>query len=144
MWIKLQIRCAEDLVHEMPRMLEQTQRPIRQRPTHHSRHPERSRNPSMPWNRPQVTNVGGQVLTLADAACRECDRKSQINKLLGSVRYWRLQYWPDDGRILKVALFPGPPSIEKTTCAAIACKRLRIEMLDAGVKRVPQQKVSIL
>ncbi|TMS33004.1 hypothetical protein L596_000788 [Steinernema carpocapsae] len=54
----------------MPRMLEKTQRPIRQRPTYHSRHPERSRNLSMPWNRPQATNVGGQVLTLADAACR--------------------------------------------------------------------------
>ncbi|TMS33792.1 hypothetical protein L596_001489 [Steinernema carpocapsae] len=67
-----------------------------------------------------------------------------MNKLLDWLRDWRLQYWPDDGRILKAALFSGRPGIGKTTCAAIACKRLRIEMLDAGVKRVPQQKVSIL
>ncbi|TMS33612.1 hypothetical protein L596_001334 [Steinernema carpocapsae] len=63
----------------------------------------------------------------------QCDGKSQM--FLGWLRDWRLQYWLDNGRILKVALFPGPPSIEKTTCAAIACKRLRIEMLELNASR---------
>ncbi|TKR89491.1 hypothetical protein L596_013587 [Steinernema carpocapsae] len=82
--------------------------------------------------------------------------KSPMNKLLGWLRDWPKFHMGEaahqkkakpapwmaqsDGSAFKAALLSGPPGIGKTTCAAMACKELGIEMLETNASDARSKK----